>query len=369
MAAGPALVIRLSSLGDVILAAHLPSLLRAASPGRRVLFLTKERYADILRGHPDVDRFYVLADGSIDPAAPGPLGVKGSAGDLRFALRREGIESIYDVQQNARSASIAGGLDAPNRVSFAKHGLRRRAMVYARWLKPAPLSPLLRRYRALAGVPETTPLRPWLRDALSERERARGFDRVAGAGGRGFVLVAPGARWATKRWPARHAVALGAAVKDSMGLEVFYALGPEETAASGELAGQLGAGGAARILTLPIRDAAAVASHAKAIVSSDSALLHFGPALGIPSVGLFGSTVPAFGFASGEPHDAVAEIDLGCRPCDVHGKKRCPLGHHACMERLDASLVLERLRPLLADGDPTGSQERAGVVATPGRAT
>ena len=62
MATGPALVVRLSSLGDVLLAAHLPSLLRAASPGRRVLFLTKERFAGVLRGHPDVDRFYVLED-------------------------------------------------------------------------------------------------------------------------------------------------------------------------------------------------------------------------------------------------------------------------------------------------------------------
>jgi len=124
-----------------------------------------------------------------------------------------------------------------------------------------------------------------------------------------------------------------------------------------------------RVLTLPIRDTAAVASHARAIVSSDSALLHFGPALGVPSVGLFGSTVPGFGFASGEPLDAVAEVDLACRPCDVHGKDRCPLRHHACMERLDAALVIERLRPLLAEVDRTSPVARAGVPAQSGGAT
>ena len=350
MASGPALVVRLSSLGDVLLAAHLPSLLRAASPGRRVLFLTKGRYADVLRGHPDVDRFYVLEDRSSDPAAPGPLGVKGNAGDLRLPLRREGIETIYDLQQNLRSSSVCGAVESATRVPFAKHGLRRRAMVHARWLKPAPLAPLLRRYRALAGVPESTPLRPWLRDALSERERSRGLERIAERGGapsRPFVLVAPGARWGTKRWPARHAAAFGDAVSRTWGIDVFYAVGPDDGASATELGSLLGERGSARLLALPIREAAAVASHASAIVSSDSALLHFGPALGVASVGLFGSTVPAFGFASGEARDAVAEVELPCRPCDVHGKDRCPLRHHHCMERLEPALVLERLRTVL----------------------
>jgi heptosyltransferase-2 len=354
MTAGPALVVRLSSLGDVILAAHLPSLLRAAAPGRRVLFLTKERHADILRGHPDIDRFYVLEDRSSDPAAPSPIGVKGSASDVRFALRREPVETIYDLQRNARSASATGALAEAKRVPVEKHGLHRRLMVHARWLRPAPLPPLLRRYRALAGLPETAPLRAWLRDALTEAERARARERVASSGG-GFVLVAPGARWATKRWPARHAVALGAMLEARWGLAAYYAVGPGEEAAARELAEALGAGSEARVLSLGIRDAAAVASHARAIVASDSALLHFGPALGVPSVGLFGSTVPGFGFASGEPRDAVAEIDLPCRPCDVHGKDRCPLRHHACMERLEPSLVADRLAPLLAPPAAVGA--------------
>ncbi len=352
MASGPALVIRLSSLGDVLLAAHLPSLLRAASPGRRVLFMTKERFADILRGHPDIDRFYVLEDGSSDPAAPGPLGVKGSSGDFRLPLRREGIEEIFDLQQNLRASNATRSLESAKRVSFEKHGIRRRLLVHARWLHPEPLPPLLRRYRVVAGLPESAPLRPWLRDALSEGEVARARERLGPLGERGFVLIAPGSRWATKRWPARHAAALGALLAEKTGLSVRYAVGPDDEATAKELVAQLSASGRIdsgpeAILSLGIREAAAVAARARAIVSSDSALLHFGPALGVPAVGLFGSTVPGFGFASGEPRDAVAEVDLPCRPCDVHGKDRCPLRHHACMERLEPALVFERLRPLL----------------------
>jgi heptosyltransferase-2 len=345
---GPALVVRLSSLGDVILAAHLPSLLRRAAPGRRILFAVKERFADVLRNHPDVDRFYILEDGSSDPAAPAPLGVKGSTGDLRAALKREGVAEIYDLQQSLRSSRLAGTLEGARGVPFEKHGFRRRLLVHARWAHPAPLAPLLRRYRALAGLPETAPLRPWLRDALTPQERARAAERWSRAAGGGYVLVAAGSRWATKRWPVRHVVAFASLLERETGLAPLIAVGPDERGLAEEIAASLPASGPERFLAAGIREVAAAAAGARAIVSNDSAFLHLGPALGVPAVGLFGSTVPGFGFASGEPTDAVAEIALPCRPCDVHGKERCPKGHHHCMERLEPSLVLERLRPLLA---------------------
>jgi heptosyltransferase-2 len=335
MPSGPALVIRLSSLGDVLLAGHLPSLLRRADPNRRVLFAVKERYADVLRRHPDVDRFYMLEDGSRDPAAPAPLGVTGSTGDLRAALKREGVAEIIDLQQNVRSSRITATLEGARRVPFEKHGFRRRRMVHARWTRPEPLPPLLRRYRALAGLPPDASLRPWLRDALTPEERTRAReDRGPDLSG-GYVILAAGSRWATKRWPVRHVAAFAALLERETGLSALIAVGPDE-----------GALGEALAAALP-------ASGARAIVSNDSAFLHLGPALGVAAVGLFGSTVPAFGFASGEPTDAVAEIELDCRPCDVHGKDRCPKGHHACLERLEPGLVLDRLKPLLASVDPT----------------
>jgi heptosyltransferase-2 len=112
--------------------------------------------------------------------------------------------------------------------------------------------------------------------------------------------------------------------------------------AAGELAEYLSARGETP-LSLPFRELAAVAAHARAIVSNDSAVLHLGPALGIPAVGLFGGTVPEFGFARQGPRDEVAEIKLWCRPCGVHGRSSCPLGHHRCMKRLDPDLAFRAL--------------------------
>jgi len=77
------------------------------------------------------------------------------------------------------------------------------------------------------------------------------------------------------------------------------------------------------------------------LVTNDSAPLHFAQAVATPTVAIFGSTVPAFGFAPRGPRDAVVELaGLACRPCSAHGPATCPLGHHRCMKSLSVEDVL-----------------------------
>ena len=347
MASGSALVVRFSSLGDVLLAAHVPTYLRRAVPGRRVLFLTKERYAAALRGHPDVDRFYMLEDGSHDPAKPAPLGVRGGLGDLIAFLRRENVDEVIDLHQNLRSSRVVSAFDRARKTIPAKHALRRRLMVYAKWLRPEPLPPLLRTYRTVAGLdPNGAGPTPWLRAAMTEVEEGRARAALGGVTGR-FVLFGAGARWETKRWPARHFAKLAAEVEREFGLASRFALGPDEGSIAEELRAIRPEAASETIVARDFRETAAIASFARAIVSNDSAVLHLGSALDVPAVGLFGSTVPAFGFAPEAPRGAVAEIPLGCRPCDVHGKRRCPLGHHDCMARLTPEIAIAALRRVL----------------------
>ena len=353
-----AAVVRFSSLGDVLLAAHVPGYLKEEDSSRRVLFVTKEQYAGLLGGHPHVDRVYAVRERH-HAQPPAASCVSGSLRDMIEAMRGDGVEEILDLHQNWRSSRILAGFpDAKHRLP-PKYALRRRLMVYARWLKPAPVPPLLRTYRELCGLDPSGASEPWLRRALSDRELERGAEKAgrdALAGG--FVLMGVGARWETKRWPARHFVALADRIERERGLAPLYAVSPGERAAA-ELAPLLPGRGTA--LTLPFRELAAVAAHARAVVSNDSAVLHLGPALGIPAVGVFGGTVPQFGFARQGPLDDVAEIELGCRPCGVHGRSRCPLGHHACMRRLEPDRAFEVLARVLdqANGGSRSAVSRA----------
>ena len=315
-----AAVVRFSSLGDVLLAAHLPSFLKQRDHDRRVLFVTKERYAGILAGHPHVDRVHALEDEN------------GSFDALEGALRSEPVEEVFDLHRNWRSSRILAALPDATRRLAPKHALRRRLWVYARWMRPTPVPPILRTYRILAGLEPEAPLTPWLRLALTDAERAEAEGRVPPAP---FVLLGAGARWATKRWPAASFAALAERLQRGEHVRSVVALEPGEPVPP-ELA-------PFQPLAVPFRELAAVAARALAIVSNDSAVLHLGPALGVPAVGIFGGTVPELGFARQGPRDEAVGIPLACRPCGVHGRDRCPLGHHACMRDLGPDLVLDAI--------------------------
>lgn len=345
----PAAVVRFSSLGDVLLAAHLPSFLHARDPERPVHFVTKERYAALLERHPHVARVHALGDG------------EGSFKTLTAALRAANPESLFDLHRNWRSARLLAALPDATRRLAPKHALRRRLWVHARWLRPAPVPPLLRTYRALAEMAPDTPLTPWLRLAFSEAERARARDRIPSAArARGFVLLGVGARWATKRWPAAHFVRLAERLESERGVRSLLALEPGDEIPL-EIASFLGARGEAP-LTLPFRELAAVAAQALAILSNDSAVLHLGPAVGVPAVGVFGGTVPELGFARQGARDEAVGLPLACRPCGVHGRARCPLGHHACMRDLTPETVLAALTRVL-EGSQPALGAATGIVA------
>jgi heptosyltransferase-2 len=356
-----AAVVRFSSLGDVLLAAHVPGFLKQEDPARRVLFVTKGRYVNLLHGHPHVDRMYALREREANPADPAAA-VLGSLGDLISGLRRDGVVEILDLHQNWRSARIRSAFAGAKHRLPPKYALRRRLWVYARWLHPAPVPPLLRTYQELAGVdPGGTDPVPWLRSALSDPELERGAERAKERSRGGpFIVIGAGARWETKRWPAAHFVELARRIERERGWASLFAVAPGEPGQD-EIASYLAARGETP-LSLPFRELAGVAAHARGIVSNDSGVLHLGAALGIPAVGVFGSTVPEFGFARQGPRDQVAEIRLGCRPCGVHGRRRCPLGHHACMKRLDPDLVIRALARAL--DEPTLSEHGAPAAAS-----
>src|SRR5438034_830682 len=93
-----------------------------------------------------------------------------------------------------------------------------------------------------------------------------------------------------------------------------------------------------------VRQAAEAIRRAVVLVTNDSAPLHFAQAVDTPTVAIFGSTVPSFGFGPRGPRDRVVQVGgLACRPCSAHGPPSCPLGHHLCMKSLSVQDVLQAI--------------------------
>ena len=317
-----ALVIQTAFLGDTILT--LPLLMTLAATRGPVDVLTTPGSLPIVVGHPAVRRAILFDKHGHDGGLGGLLGVARTLRRLRHA-------TVFLPHGSIRSALIARLAGIPQRIGFSGAP---GAFLYTQ-AQARSAGAMSSRIAGLAG-PASNPLPapPWLALSAGDRARADEWLRERQVPS-GFLALAPGARWDTKRWP--FYPELAAALPGPI-----VVLGGGDDIALGEavLARAPGrswnAAGA-----LPLMVSAALLARAALLVTNDSAPLHLATALAVPVVGLFGPTVPAFGFGPVWPGDRVVEHPrLGCRPCHHHGPVTCPLGHHRCMREIDVTAVV-----------------------------
>jgi heptosyltransferase-2 len=153
----------------------------------------------------------------------------------------------------------------------------------------------------------------------------------------GAVVLAPGSVWPTKRWPMERFRALAERLVQSGHRVVVI----------GDASTHGGVGEHERIADLSgrttLREAAALIACARAVVANDSAPLHLASLQGIPVVGIFGPTIPEFGFAPYGPGSTVVQVRQPCTPCSIHGTQKCPIGTHRCMTDVTPQMVLSVL--------------------------
>lgn len=300
------LVSRLRRIGDVILTLPVVDALRARFPEVRIDYLAEREPAQAAVGHPAIERVLSFAPGRAP--LPAPVAV------LR-ALREARYDWALDLYGNPRSALLLALTGAPVRVGPARRGRRH---LYTHPMPPVrePLSAVAHHLRALEALgieAEPTAPRLW----LTEEERARGearLDRALPPAGPRVGLHV-GNRWPAKRWHAERFAALARSL-DRIGARALVLGGPGEEAAVAEVAER---SGAPRLEPLSIRDYWGVIASLDALVTNDGSPLHAGPALGVPTVGILGPTVPAiwFPYREADGHQLLHR-EIWCRPCHRH---------------------------------------------------
>lgn len=186
---------------------------------------------------------------------------------------------------------------------------------------------------------------------------------------RPVVINSSGAFGSAKLWPERSCAALARRVAADLERPVVILAGPDERSRAARIAASAGHPRVVALdgAPLSIGLSKAVVRRAAALVSTDSGPRHFGAAFGVPVVALFGPTDPAW---SDTRHDREIRLvrSVDCRPC---AKRECPLGHHACMERLEVDDVYAAVvRALRGDGRdaPVGEAPAAAPTVTAGPA-
>ncbi|TMQ68932.1 MAG: glycosyltransferase family 9 protein [Candidatus Eisenbacteria bacterium] len=283
-------VLRLSSLGDVVLTLPVVHALARAYPRARLSYWVKEEYADVVQ---------------FDPAVSHVRRLERDARRLEdlvsMSAELEDADLIVDLHGNARTRVLTFRQKAP-RLRAPSHRLARAALVHARWLRyPPPPHALARFAAALKPLEIAVPDAPRM-TAGPEAERRAELWMERWAPPVRPVAMLPGARHFTKRWPEESWIELHDRLS-AAGRTLLYASLDAERAQLPGLAARVAATATARWCTEPLAILAAVLARASAAITSDSGLMHVAAARGLPVVALFGSTAPELGFApAGEGH-------------------------------------------------------------------
>lgn len=320
------LMLRLSSLGDVILAA---SALESLPRGVQADWVTSTEYSEIFEGHPRVGR--VIA-----------FNRKAGLGawlKLAARLNKARYTHFYDLHSTLRSHILSGALTHTRVRRIKKPRLKWRLLFRSKshyprgraWRIPTQLE----MYAAAMGSMKTG--RPDF-SHLIEDPLPGGFSAAD------YYCVMPGSLWPGKRWPVESFLEV---IRNLRGVPVI--LGADSDADSVRLVALLQAQGIPHVSGVGrwrLRQTARVLSSARFYLGGDTGLAHLAEAVGCRTYVLFGPTSPELGFGPWRPESLALQASLDCRPCSKDGSACFRKGsdEYLCLKKLTPDRVVREVR-------------------------
>jgi heptosyltransferase-2 len=349
------LIIRFSSIGDIVLSSLLVRAFRRRYPECQLDFVVKEEFADLVRYNPHIAHVITFPR-------------RGSVHDLRqlrARVREAKYDLIIDIHDSLRSRFLCFG--AKRVVRIDKRKFERFLLVNLK----------LNWYERFGGAPSVAlrylePVREFgvaddgqgLEFFCTDDVRVRVDQRVRDSGfeaGDQFIAVCPSAKHNTKMWlKERFAEAASALSKKYGHPVVLFGSGESEVRRCDEIEEAIRALRSAsrtsrpepRILNLAgklsLAETAAMMDKCAIVITNDSGLMHLAAARKCNVVAIFGPTVKELGFFPFGTRSVVVENSaLACRPCTHIGLPSCPKGHFKCMNDVSVQEVLDAATQLL----------------------
>lgn len=331
------LIIKPSSLGDVVHALPTLSALRRRFPSAKLFWLVKREWADVLEGNPDLDE--VL---SVD------LSVKGWPAAIR-AIRAGRFDLVVDLQGLLRSAVLGWASGSPARVGFA-NGREGSSWFYTHRV-PVPDASIhavdrcLLIARFLGAEPEKPgPSAFHLPQESAAEARVEALLAAAGVqAGAMLVALNPSARWTTKQWPAESFAAVGDWLQQQ-GARVVVIGGREERPVEEAVMRAMHGAPIDLAGKTTMKELIALLRRLRVFITNDSGPMHLAAAVGTPVIALFGPTDPARTGPYGAGH-IVLRSGVPCSPCF---SRRCANAvTMECLTAIQPQRVIEAASKLL----------------------
>jgi heptosyltransferase-2 len=330
------LILRLSSIGDVVLATHIPRIIKKAYPNAECDFITQ--FADLVKHNPYIDNVWVYDKKNSKQI----INLDKNKQTHKFSSSQ--FDVILDLQNNRRSQQIINQLyNKQNNVEiyrFNKDRYNKLKMVYLKIIpKKYELIPdkYLSTYKDEKLINDGLGLEVWL---PNEKDYNSNLERIENR-----VLIAPGAKHFTKRYPINKFISL-CKLFYSKGISIDLIGGEDEIENSKELIESKYISNSF-IGKLSLLETTELIANSKLLITNDSSLMHIASARKTPIIAIFGSSIKELGFTPYQSPFDIFEVDLNCRPCSHIGRTKCPKKHFNCMNRISENDIFQKAIQLL----------------------
>lgn len=316
------LVIRFSSIGDIVLTSPVVRRLKQQVDGAEIHFVTKQKHAGLVRSNPYVDKVHLLND---------------NLGDLIRQLEAEHFDYIIDLHQNIRSNRLKRSLKAPS-FAFEKLNFEKWLMVHFK-INRLPEQHIVERYLDAVSVFDLKDDGKGLDFFIPENEEFK-HSELPEIFQNGYVAFVIAGTYLTKKLPADKVSRICRKIPFPVVL-----LGGKNEFEAGERVLSESKGNVLNYAgKISLNQSASLVRGARLVLANDTGLMHIAAAFGKKILSFWGNTIPAFGMYPYKPDPASVQLEvehLKCRPCSKLGYQKCPKKHFKCMNDIDTDAAVE----------------------------
>jgi ADP-heptose:LPS heptosyltransferase len=314
------LVIRFSSIGDIVLTSPVVRCLKEQIEGLELHYLSKKTFEAVLAGNPHIDKLHFFEN---------------SLSECIAALKKEKFDYVIDLHHNLRTLLIKTSLGVNSR-SFDK-------LNWHKWLLVNFKKNILPAKHIVDRYLKTI-------EFLGVKNDGKGLDyfltneydlkNMLPESHLNFISVVIGAQHDTKRLPVDRLIELCSKINHPVVL-----LGGLEDVERGEkIALKAGKHVFNACGKFKLDQSAFLIKMSEKVISHDTGLMHIAAAFNKQILSVWGNTVPEFGmYPYKVDHSHIFEVKgLSCRPCSKIGHNTCPKGHFKCMNQINLNLVIDQ---------------------------
>lgn len=336
-------IFQTSFIGDSVLTTPLIQKTARLFPDSKIVVITRPQTQDIFRPMKEVSQIILNEKTGWNKI----VGVWKTA----KAIKEAHIDILLVPHRSFRSALIAWLSRVPIRIGFTS------SEGWFFYTKTVPFSWMIhdaeRNLSLLQGIAkeEFKAEKLSLRYAPSAEENVARLMKDFNLEGKTLVGLHPGSAWPTKCWPKEYFVELISRLETELHVQTVIVGGGKKDADLGEKICQLSQGHCANLCgKTSLADLMALMPHFKLFITNDSGPMHIATAFNVPTLAIFGPTTKELGFFPyGHGHRVLEVKSMECRPCALHGGRKCPLGHFKCMREILPQTAFQNAKEMLVE--------------------